>query len=88
MNEKCSLFFLNNSLPLFKTLHLQTVPAELFSGGQGMTGYTGQLLGGSWSAIIPQATKQQKILVSFAAYMYKFYSLRIDTGKMFRIETL
>lgn len=42
-------------MPLFETLHLQTAPAELFSGEQGMTGCTGQLPSGSWSAIFPQA---------------------------------
>lgn len=40
---------------------LQTAPADLFSGGQGMTGYTGQLSGGSWSAIFLQAIVMNEI---------------------------
>lgn len=65
-------------MPLFETLHLQTAPAELFSGEQGMTGCTGQLPSGSWSAIFPQAismNEKKKSLVSFAVYIYTFYLL-------------
>lgn len=38
-----------------KTLYPQTASSDLFSGEQGMTGYTGQLSGGSWSVVFPQA---------------------------------
>lgn len=39
-----------------KTLYPQTASSDLFSGEQGMIGYTGQLSGGSWSVVFPQAT--------------------------------
>lgn len=38
-----------------KTLYPQTASSDLFSGEQGMTGYTGHLSGGSWSVVFPQA---------------------------------
>lgn len=58
-----------------KTLYPQTASSDLFSGEQGMTGYTGQLSGGSWSAVFPKAifiNEKKKVIVSFSLYAQTF----------------
>lgn len=56
---------------LVKTLHLQTAPADLFSSEQGMTGYTGQLSSGSWSAIFPRAIAMNEIAKKYQSVLQR-----------------